>query len=1052
MAAKIFRINYKSDFILTMNSEAGWVIPFCIKFWTSIPSRAYYVGYDGETYTHCAYDPSEPTKLVVQFDDHHLPIGDLKFQIAYHFTVADFPNNIEDEVFNETALTMEIDGETYQVMLDFNGETAPGIDFSLPSVGVTSVNGKIGVVTLSAEDVGAQPTIEDLATIRSGAAAGATAVQPDEMTAALATKQNVIEDLATIRSGAAAGATAVQPAALQEGLAGKQDTISDLSTIRSGAAAGATAVQPAALTPIESALQTIEAVIPSAASSQNQLADKKFVNSSIATNTANFVGTYNSLAELQAVQNPTNNDYGFVIETDAQGNEYYDRYKYVAASQQWLFEYKIESTPFTADQWAAIQSGITSALVTKLNALPTAQQLSNQLAAKQDTISDLATIRSGAAAGATAYQKPGTGIPSTDLASAVQTSLERADEAAVRPYNTQSPDGMGYLVLDKDATFASQVTTANTIYEIRYDYDLNGQTVTIPANCVLKFNGGKLVNGTLVGVSTALDGDYHFDGVTFSGNFTNENIDVTSNGFGTTPDISSIIVAFPNAKVSLGMNITTPLSVTDITHVDIDGNGHSIALGMLSVVSNSIDCTLRLQNAFFDCSNAEYTGTGDKGLIRFSGVLNGDSSFYVRNCHFTGYKNATMLYVRRSSSSIIEDCYIEGDTDFTNRGAAMLIYECSGICTIQRNTIKNACGTAISFITEATMGLSANILNNLITDSYSGGIVISGGILYNSNISGNKLINTNTSQSTGATNSAINCHGFQNLNLFNNYIESPNSPASYLDIDGADGSGGRTRGVGLAIKGNYCKGSGFAIVNVDGGVISDNTFVSTHTTDGNTLTGNLVFERNSLKDYSTSNGVISYNSTTSSDMTIRNNYIESSSSGGVWFMAYSAAAVGNISIYCNTIRKYTDNVNVGWRPMVILPRNLVIDDHGTHTKETYQFNTQNGLKVLLPFSNNKQVYQVRINSGENSYVTLTKETTFKFIRVRDATANETNITTVSAGQISPTSAAPVAIKYNINNIASTNSIRYFLVCEPTEDNVNLIVEVYYKAEDNILYT
>jgi hypothetical protein len=60
-------------------------------------------------------------------------------------------------------------------------------------------------------------------------------------------KQDTIQDLPTIRSGAAAGATAVQPAALESGLAEKQDTISDLSTIRSGAAAGATAVQPAAM-------------------------------------------------------------------------------------------------------------------------------------------------------------------------------------------------------------------------------------------------------------------------------------------------------------------------------------------------------------------------------------------------------------------------------------------------------------------------------------------------------------------------------------------------------------------------------------------------------------------------------------------------------------------------------------------------------------------------------------------------------------------------------------------------------------------------------------
>ena len=133
MAAKIFRINYKSDFILTLNSDAGWMTPFCIKFWTGAPSQAYYVGWDGETYNHCSFDPSEPTKLQVQFDDHHLPIGDLKFQIGYHFTVADFPNDTEDEVINQASVIIEQDGEPAQVMLDFNGETAPEIQFSLPA-------------------------------------------------------------------------------------------------------------------------------------------------------------------------------------------------------------------------------------------------------------------------------------------------------------------------------------------------------------------------------------------------------------------------------------------------------------------------------------------------------------------------------------------------------------------------------------------------------------------------------------------------------------------------------------------------------------------------------------------------------------------------------------------------------------------------------------------------------------------------------------------------------------------------------------------------------
>ena len=224
MAVQDYKINYKSDFVLNINGDAGWAVPFCIKFWTGMPSQAYFVGFDGVKYVNCRVGDT-PTQLLVMFDDHHLPIGPLKMQIAYHTTIEEFPDRKFDEVTNPTNVTVDIDGTEYQVMLDFTGETGAEIDFSMPSSGVMSVNGKIGYVTLTAEDVGAQPTIEDLATIRSGAAEGATAVQPAEMTAALATKQDAIPDLANIRSGAAAGATAVQPAAMNTALAAKQDTL-----------------------------------------------------------------------------------------------------------------------------------------------------------------------------------------------------------------------------------------------------------------------------------------------------------------------------------------------------------------------------------------------------------------------------------------------------------------------------------------------------------------------------------------------------------------------------------------------------------------------------------------------------------------------------------------------------------------------------------------------------------------------------------------------------------------------------------------------------------
>lgn len=62
-----------------------------------------------------------------------------------------------------------------------------------------------------------------------------------------------------------------------------------------------------------------------------------------------------------------------------------------------------------------------------------------------------------------------------------------------------STDGLGYVILRPDKTFAEQVVHTNTIYEVRYNFDLNGASVTIPANCTLNFVGGKVTDGTLIG-------------------------------------------------------------------------------------------------------------------------------------------------------------------------------------------------------------------------------------------------------------------------------------------------------------------------------------------------------------------------------------------------------------------------------------------------------------------------------------------------------------------------------------------------------------------------
>jgi len=153
----------------------------------------------------------------------------------------------------------------------------------------------------------------------------------------------------------------------------------------------------------------IEAVIPAQASSSNQLADKDFVNSSIATATATYRGAYNLVTDLSltisathaqiatalatAIQTADNNDYCFVQIPTADDTPTeiarIDRYKYDGTA--WAYEYSLNNSGFTAAQWAALNSDITSGLVTKLSDLPTNSELTTLLNGKANT-DDLAAV------------------------------------------------------------------------------------------------------------------------------------------------------------------------------------------------------------------------------------------------------------------------------------------------------------------------------------------------------------------------------------------------------------------------------------------------------------------------------------------------------------------------------------------------------------------------------------------------------------------------------------------------------------------------------------
>ena len=171
-------------------------------------------------------------------------------------------------------------------------------------------------------------------------------------------------------------------------------------------------------------ITTIQSKIPAQASSSNKLADKDFVNSSIATNTANFLGTYTSLADIEAIQNPTNNDYAFLQTTDTAGNTVYKRYKYSSADSEWLFEYDLNNSSFTSEQWATINSGLTQQSVANDISSAVSDEATARNTAINNAIADEVTARNSAISTAV-------GNEATARDTAITNAIEALDVASV---------------------------------------------------------------------------------------------------------------------------------------------------------------------------------------------------------------------------------------------------------------------------------------------------------------------------------------------------------------------------------------------------------------------------------------------------------------------------------------------------------------------------------------------------------------------------------------------------------------------------------------------
>lgn len=252
-------------------------------------------------------------------------------------------------------------------------------------------------------------------------------------------------------------------AGLQTAINGKQDALTQtqLSAVNSGI----DSTKVAQIATNAGNIADIDAVIPNQASSSNQLADRNFVNSSISTNTANYISNngepFTSVEQLEAYSGVvTNNDYAFVVGTDSAGNVTYTRYKYNSTTGEWAEEYVLNNSSFTSDQWATINSGITSGDVTKLAGI--------QAGAQVNTIESISVN--------------GTPItPDVNKNVAITTASYTAGAGLTlegNEFSVTEPAPAGYFS-DTNATVSGEgtdITLNNTSSSVLKDYQLKGDT------------------------------------------------------------------------------------------------------------------------------------------------------------------------------------------------------------------------------------------------------------------------------------------------------------------------------------------------------------------------------------------------------------------------------------------------------------------------------------------------------------------------------------------------------------------------------------------------
>lgn len=419
----------------------------------------------------------------------------------------------------------------------------------------------------------------------------------------------------------------------------------------------------------------------------------------------------------------------------------------------------------------------------------------------------------------------GEDLTSVELASVGNTKykvLKFADRNYTR-------DGMGYVILRKNKSFEEQVTKSNTIYEIRYNFDLDGAEITIPEGCTLDFAGGSIINGTVVFNKTNIiePSSTIFKNIVLNGTIENQYINI--GWFKDVADYSNLIenllkignIYFPNGtykfstivKIDTDDRIIAGNNIENTIITAIDSN----PLNFLSVRANNIS----IKNLSFIDNPEGYPSKGTAQGARASyeiEVRENATNTIISNCSFkqaTGgifaYQGAVGLQI---INCIFEDMvYIPRDINDLPLGGA------------------GGYGVVCHFDGDNNHNIGVKdvlIKSNTFKDTiYRHAIYIQN--VYNCIVEDNTSYHTNEEKASGYE-SHMMYYGGQGVNIVNNYFYGGcGALTTSADAEGNDASFFTFSNNHIIDWQCYKSGNGgIALANMSNCIISNNVFNSAY--------------------------------------------------------------------------------------------------------------------------------------------------------------------------------------------------------------------------------